>query len=661
MHDMDRRQFIGVALMSSAMLLAPGRAFASLFEAPGAAAYAPLRPLPAGAVRPEGWLRGYLQKQAEELGSNLPKVSWPFTEPYWKGAEQGESWWPWEQVAYWIDGTTRLAIVLDDKPLMAQVQERIGYTLAHADSDGYLGPHFFKDPSGDFHRWPHALLFRGLAATAESTPADRLAIVEAMRKHYLEDKAAYGKPTRNVVNIETILWAYEETGDARLLKLAEDAWHDYLEVAADPEHGDLSTERVEANAPINAHGVTYEETAKQPAILYAYTGKQEYLHYALDAQRRTFRYMLIDGIPSTSEWYRGTTALDSHETCDISDHTWSWSHVLMATGDGTWGDHIERACFNAGPGAIKNDWKGVQYFSCPNQFLATLNSDHNAMAYGGRMMAYQPNPGQHTACCGGNVHRLMPNYVIRMWMRHRDGGLAATLYGPSRVTTTVNDHPVTITQKTDYPFDDRIALHFESAQPVEFPLHLRIPAWCDAPHVAVNGKVVRDLKVENGFVTLRRMFHSGDQVTLTLPMKTKVSQWPDHGVGVEHGPLVYSLPIGEAWSTVVEPRYTTETFPSWNANPTTPWNYGLALEHAKIEFRKGRMSDDPWSNPPTQIHVPARRIEGWELKASPKNPNQKFTPPLPDLAKASLGKRETLTLVPYGCTHLRVTIFPQIT
>ena len=35
---------------------------------------------------------------------------------------------------------------------------------------------------------------------------------------------------------------------------------------------------------------------------------------------------------------------------------------------------VARACFNAGPGAIKNDWKAVQYFSCPNQFLATLDS-----------------------------------------------------------------------------------------------------------------------------------------------------------------------------------------------------------------------------------------------------------------------------------------------
>jgi len=51
-------------------------------------------------------------------------------------------------------------------------------------------------------------------------------IVEAMRKHYLGDKASYGTPQRNVTNIEDILWCYEKTGDPRLLTLAEDAWRD---------------------------------------------------------------------------------------------------------------------------------------------------------------------------------------------------------------------------------------------------------------------------------------------------------------------------------------------------------------------------------------------------------------------------------------------------
>ncbi|MEO7719696.1 MAG: beta-L-arabinofuranosidase domain-containing protein [Capsulimonas sp.] len=665
--EMTRRQFIQFATISAAMLLTAEQGGRAATPLPlKTRSYAALQDLPAGSINPQGWLRTYMEKQAEHLGSKLTQVSWPFTVAYWKGEEQGELWWPWEQMAYWVDGATRLAIVMNDKSLMRQVREKIDYTVSHANSDGYLGPKFFEEPTGDFHRWPHAVFFRGLAAASDASGETEIA--EAMRKHYLSDKAAYGKPTRNVVNIETMLWCYERTGDPQLLALAENSWREYLTVADDKEHGDLSELRVFSATPIDAHGVTYMETAKQPAILYAHTGKTEYLKFALAAQRRVFdHHMLIDGIPSTSEWYRTKTSLDSHETCDISDHTWSWGYLLTATGDGVWGDRIERACFNAGPGAIKNDWKALQYFSCPNQFLATLNSDHNVMAHGGHMMAYQPNPGQRTACCGGNVHRLLPNYVMRMWMKQPDGGLAATLYGPSKLTTTVGpDHDsLEIVQTTGYPFEEQIHFTIDLKRAVAFPLSLRIPEWCENPNITLNGKPISTPHKKNGFVTLNRTFQPGDKITLTLPMKTAVSHWPQNGVGLEHGPLVYSLPIEANWTPIVEERYTTAEYPSWNATPTSAWNYGVVVDEAKlkssVKFERKPIPEDPWSNPPTRLIVSAKKIEDWELQVNPDNPNQKFTPPLPDVSASKVADSvEHLTLVPYGSTHLRVTIFPDL-
>jgi DUF1680 family protein len=475
-----------------------------------------------------------------------------------------------------------------------------------------------------------------------------------------------------VTNIEDILWCYERTGDARLLTLAEDAWRGFMKVAADPDHGDLSELRVYANTPINAHGVTYAETVKQPAILYMYTGKEEYLKFALAGQRRIFdHHMLIDGIPSTSEWFRTVTSLDSHETCDIADHTWSWGYMLQATGDGVWADRVERACFNAAPGAIRNDWKSLQYFSCPNQFLATLDSDHNVMEHGGRMMAYQPNPGQRTACCGGNVHRIFPNYAIRMWMKSKDGGLAAVLYGASKVSATVgaDNEKVEIEQTTNYPFDEQIQFKINSSRAVSFPLSLRIPGWCTAPKLALNGAAIPMPKCEKGFVVLSRSFKPGDQVTLTLSMKLKVSEWPENGMGIERGPIVYAMPIKENWTSKVERKYTTPEFPSLEAQPASAWNYGLALDKAKlesaIEVKKRTVTAeealDPWGNPPISLTAPARKIEDWELEINPDNTAQKFTPCLPEVSTSKVSETvEKITLQPYGSTQLRVTIFPVV-
>jgi len=566
--------------------------------------------------------------------------------------------------------------VLGDQALLEKVGRRIQYTLSHADDDGYLGPEFFKDPTGDFHRWPQTLFFRGLGALSDSqgklSGVTSAQIVEAVRKHYLGDKASYGAPQRNVTNIEDILWCYERSGDARLLTLAEDAWRSYMKIAADPDHGDLSELRVYANTPINAHGVTYAETVKQPAILYMYTGKEEYLKFALAGQRRIFdHHMLIDGIPSTSEWFRTITSLDSHETCDIADHTWSWGYMLQATGDGVWADRVERACFNAAPGAIKNDWKSLQYFSCPNQFLATLDSDHNVMEHGGHMMAYQPNPGERTACCGGNVHRIFPNYAIRMWMKSKEDGLAAVLYGASKVSATVgaNNEKVEIVQTTNYPFDEQIQFKINASGAVRFPLSLRIPGWCTVPKLALNGNAISMPRVERGFVVLSRSFKPGDIVTLTLPMKLKVTEWPENGMGIERGPIVYAMPIKEKWTSKVERKYTTPEFPSLEATPASAWNYGLALDKAKlesaIEVKKRTVTAeealDPWGNPPISLTAPARKIEGWELETNPDNTAQKFTPCLPDVSISKVSETvEKITLQPYGSTQLRVTIFPVV-
>jgi hypothetical protein len=666
--EMSRREFLQLMVMTSAAAIASqgGVAFA---EHPGAPSHAAFSPVLPGAIAVSGWLELYLRKQADELGSKLPQVSWPFTAAYWSGEEEAPKlWWPWEQKAYWVDGATRLALVLGDKELLAQTQAVMEYTLRHADADGYLGPQKLKGLKDGYGRWPHEVLFRGVSAYADGKGDPEL--VAAIQRHYLNDRVNYGAAPRNVTNVESILWCYERTGDPRLLALAEKAWADYARDAAGALHGDLSPDKVYFDTAVNAHGVDYIEAAKQPAILYLYTGKQEYLKFALAAQRRIFdHHMLIDGVPSTSEWYRTTTALDSHETCDIADHAWAWGYLLMATGDAIWADRIERACFNAGFGAIKKDWKGLQYFSCPNQVLATMTSNHNFPGLtecGGSGMAYQPNPGERTACCGGNVHRIFPNYALRMWMNDSHGGIAAMLYGASSVKVKVGAerHEVEIAQETDYPFSEDIRFTIRTAKPVAFPLSLRIPAWCDAPRLQINAEAAA-IKTHMGFTVIQRTFDDGDTVTLTLPMKLAMSRWPQRGISVEHGPLVYSLGIQEKWSTVIHPQYSTAEFPGWEANPVSAWNYGMALTPARLEtqvkFARRPMTKDPWVDPPVSLTVPLKRIEDWTLYTSAEKPALQFTPPLPVPGASKVSDVvEEMVLVPYGATHLRVTIFPEL-
>ncbi len=49
---------------------------------------------------------------------------------------------------------------------------------------------------------------------------------------------------------------------------------------------------------------------------------------------------------------------------------------------------------------------------------------------------------------------------------------------------------VTITENTDYPFSDTITFTLALASPTAFPFTVRIPGWCSAPALTVNGSAV---------------------------------------------------------------------------------------------------------------------------------------------------------------------------
>src|SRR5437762_2158607 len=86
-----------------------------------------LQSLAPGAVKPDRWLGLYLEKQAKQLSLHLPEVSWPFTGAYWAGEEEAESWWPWEQRGYWIDGALRCAYVTGNQQLLQVAQAPVDY------------------------------------------------------------------------------------------------------------------------------------------------------------------------------------------------------------------------------------------------------------------------------------------------------------------------------------------------------------------------------------------------------------------------------------------------------------------------------------------------------------------------------------------------------
>jgi hypothetical protein len=669
-HHHSRREFIRLGLGSLALLTARysfAQSAATQPSTPTVKYYGPFRELPVGATQPAGWIQKWLQRQAQGLSGHPENMAYPYDTCMLAGAipdpavKQPADWWRYEQSGYYFDATARLNLLLADPAVKQRHQAALDYILQHSTDLGY---------GASQTGWPNAVIGRGLLADYSATGNPAIA---SLVHQYVATHA--GTRDRDGVNAEEAFYLYGLTGDPRLLAYAQRVYDGYTGPASF-----CSVDKITGPLPLKSHGVTAAELLKILPLTYLYTGNPQ----ALDLTKRAYAKVVADslmpdgGIVSSESL--GLTAFNSlHETCDITDWSWSLGYALLATGDARWADLIERATFNALPGAVSKDFKQLQYFSSANQILAN-NTACPRIAL--TRMSYRA--AHETPCCAGNVNRAMPNYVARQWLR-TDDGITAALYGPSVLNTTLNGRPLAITEETDYPFRETISFKVKTAQPATFALGLRIPAWCAAASVSVNGAPANLACQPGTFASLKRQFHDGDTVVLRLPMTVQLADWFNgSAVSIQRGPLTYSLQIGEK-----RVESTTDTdaikrilkgnniagFPALEFYPVGEWRYGLdaATKTAPEKFTvlESPMPENPFlaDTVPVRIQVPLRHLPQWQaswqpvldpppanLKLSPQNP-----PTLPSVSEIQpSGDPQIMTFVPYGSTHLRLTTLPVI-
>lgn len=596
-------------------------------------------------IRPEGWLKEKLETQRSGLTGHPEALSYPYNTCLWAGeiprmGDHGRDWWRYEQTAYYTDGLLRMGYILDDPAYIEKGEAGISYTLAHPWDNGRLGPACVD------YTWPFTVFFRAVKAKYDVAPDQ--ALVQALSRHYHSIPMSQLVRRRDLLSIEGMLWVAKQTGDKALVARADSAYRmreELLEGVNKSRDDYVTPEFLQDEKPLKMHGVTMSEMLKLPILLYEATGNSWYRHLGETAIARLYEEDgLPDGLFTSAEWLQGRGILHSHETCNAIDMGWTLGYYLEILKDVRYADMMEKILFNAGLGSVTQDFKALQYYSSVNQFIATGTSNHNKDNYCSTWMAYRPT--HQTECCAGNIHRLLPNYAARMWLRGDREAIAA-LYGPSSFRYSDD---LTFVEETRYPYADEISFKVKATKGKHsLKFTLRIPAWCSDASLSLNGKDAGIKLVPGSFVTLDRKWKDGDQLRLSLPANACSKTAFGGGVWFERGPIVYCYAIPAEYKKDTE-RYANmngkypeddEAFPCWDIRPSGDWNYAVSADE-QPEFKDG------------VLKIAVRPIE-WDFDKGPKG--ELLTPRLP-ARPLPIGAERTLELVPYGGTTLRLTVFP---
>ncbi|QHT59062.1 hypothetical protein GXP70_03200 [Paenibacillus lycopersici] len=609
--------------------------------------------LPLGAVKPAGWLRNQLQIQADGFTGHLEE-HWGDVGPNngWIGG-QGESW---ERGPYYLDGLLPLAYVLEDEALIAKAQRWIEWSLNSQRADGNFGPQGpIQTVNNDLNKmqdwWHYMIMLKVFTQYEEATGDER--VVPFLRRFFgfvrgtIEANPLQGwAKARGAEMALCILWLHRRTGDESLLELAgivaeqttdwTDVFHDFP-YWRKVEEWDWTTHVVNVAMGIKAPGIRYELSGSEAERAAVHRGIDSLMTYHGQAH----------GMFSGDEWLSGTGPSQGVELCAVVEYMYSMEHLTRVFGEGRFGDILEKVAFNALPATISKDWTSHQYDQQVNQIVCNVAPRNWSNGPDANLFGLEPNFG----CCTSNMHQGWPKFAAHLWMGDGSGGLAAVSYAPCAVSATVGGGAAaTIRVGGEYPFRETVTMDVSLDRASEpFAIALRIPAWCAAPSLTINGANV-SLNAVNGYARIEREWRDGDRLTLTLPMDVTTTSRNLYAISVERGPLVYALPIQENWQLLQK----RERFHDWEIYPGSPWKYGLLADSA-YEASEFDVPYQPFdaAQAPVRLRASGKLVRGWKMEG-----NNAGTPPI----YPNVDGQETveLTLVPYGSARLRIGEFPLI-
>ena len=630
----------------------------------------PLQPshflkLPVGSIKPEGWLRKYLELQRDGLTGHLNEISaWLEKENNaWltNGGDHG-----WEEVPYWLKGYGNLAYILGDENMINEAKTWIEAAINSQRPDGSFGPINMKGDKPEL--WAQMIMLWCLQSYYEYTNDSR--VITLMTNFFkwelslpddkfLED---YWENSRGGDNLLSVYWLYNKTGESFLLELAEKI------------HRNTADWTRPSTLP-NWHNVNVAQCFREPATYYMLDKDSALLAASYNVHhliRRTFGQVPGGMFGSDENCRMGyIDPRQGVETCGMVEQMASDEIMLRMTGDPFWAEHCEDVAFNTYPAATMPDFKALRYITCPNHVISDSKNHHPGIDNSGPFLAMNPFSSR---CCQHNHAQGWPYYTEHLVLATPDNGAALALYASCKATMKVGDgQQIAIHEETNYPFDEVIRLTVQTDKEVEFPLYLRIPTWANQAQIHINGQKVTTPVTSGQYACIRRTWKNDDKVELTLPMQLNLRTWQvnKNSVSVNYGPLTMSLKIQEKYvksdskeTAIGDSQWQKDAdasqWPTYEIYPDSPWNYSLvlnkdnALKDFKVIKKQWPADNFPFTQEsvPLEIKTVGRQIPSWKVD------QYGLCHELPE-ADAPKREKEEITLIPMGAARLRISAFPN--
>lgn len=491
--------------------------------------------------------------------------------------------WSGEFAGKYLTAASEIYALTRDPELKKTIEDFVPRLLSYQELNGYLGPWPKEyeltniNPGGGntWDSWNHYHIMTGLLKWYEVSQ-DTNALVGAQKiadlfyeKFYQNldelirsDRLGWGNGNMefHLTAADSIAKLYTITPDPKYLSFAKFIVHEGFPRAGDYYHLGLSSKHFcNAQTP---DATRWERLHAIMAMskLYRITGEESYIR---SFGRLWWSITELDchntlGF-STNESAQGNSyGFGSIETCCSIAFNAMSVEMLKSKGCSTTADIIEMIHLNSLRASqdISGKWS-TYHTGTEGKRISNIEE-----------IGWQGRPGsEELNCCSVNAARgfgLLSEWAL---MRYKEG-IALNWYGPCTIETSVDNIPVSLVQKTEYPRTGVINLEINPARAHTFGLKLRIPFWSDKTKITVNTEETHYPKASEYF-ELMRQWKPGDhvKVELTMNMHYWAGEREETGnAAFYYGPVLLAENPDHVPSLDVKMNSWYKTGPCYNSN-----------------------------------------------------------------------------------------------